>query len=144
VPTENGLYDSSSTIHSRYYSFKIVSNKTVYIIPPVQSTAGIIHVRLLSTENGLYDTTSIIRSRYYSCRNDPAGNGLYDTTSNIQNMYYSWKILQTEKCYIILPVQYNAGSMNVRLCPLKTVYMITQVISKAGIILVILCQMKNV
>jgi len=44
--TENGLYDTTSKIHSRYYSCKICELKTVYMIPPVKSTAGIIHVSL--------------------------------------------------------------------------------------------------
>jgi len=45
-PAGNGLYDTTSTIHWSYYSCKIVSTETVYMIPPVLSKAGIIHVSL--------------------------------------------------------------------------------------------------
>jgi len=46
VPTKNLLYCATSTIQNMYYLRKFVSNETVYVIPPVLSTAGIIHVRL--------------------------------------------------------------------------------------------------
>ena len=46
MPTEFGLYVTTSTIHIMNYSRKFISTETFYIIPQVTSTVGIIHVRL--------------------------------------------------------------------------------------------------
>jgi len=57
----------------------------------------------------------------------PTVDGLYDITGTIQSMYYSCKIPPTENFYMIPPVVYTAGIIHVRLCQLKTVYIIRPV-----------------
>jgi len=48
LPKESRLYDTTRTIHSRYYSSTFCQHKSFYMIKPVLSRAGNIHVRFVN------------------------------------------------------------------------------------------------
>jgi len=138
------------------YSRKILQTEKFYIIIPVQSTAGSMHVRLCLLKT-VYMITNNIQSRYYSCNivsnekflNDTTTkihrrcysrkivfteNGINDYTSTIRSRKYTRNIVPTEIGVYDTTSTINSRFFHVRICHQKTVFMISPVLSTAGII----------
>jgi len=98
VPTFDRLYDITGTIHNLYYSNKFPPSEKFYIIPPVQYTAGIIHVNLCQLKT-FYMIPPVL------------------STARVIHVSFC----QLKTVYIIPPVISTAFITHESLCQMKTV-----------------------